>query len=45
MWFYLTVSTAADFELFDQCETMENDRCLMVMIRNYCVYVGFYHGE
>jgi hypothetical protein len=45
MWFYPTLLTAADFGLFGQCETMENDRCLTLMIRNYRVYFSFYKGK
>jgi hypothetical protein len=45
MWFYPTLLTTADFGLFGQCETIEKDRCLMLMIRNYLVYFSFYDGK
>jgi hypothetical protein len=45
IWFYPTLLTTAEFGLFGQCQTMTTDRCLSLMIKNECVYFGFYNGK
>ena len=45
MWFYPTALTSGDYGLFGQCQTSSMDLCLMYMIRNYCIYLGFYNGK
>lgn len=45
IWFYPTLLTTSDFGLFGQCDTMTTDRCLSLMIKNDCVYFGFYDGK
>lgn len=45
IWFYLTSLSSGDYGLFGQCQTTSMDKCLMYLIRNYHIYLGFYAGK
>ncbi len=45
IWFYPTTLSSGDYGLFGQCQIASMDLCLMFLIRNYYVYLGFLSGE
>lgn len=45
MWFYPTLLTELDHVLLSQCDSISPDRCLILMIRDYRLYLAFYAGR